>query len=179
VTQNIKFRMAEEALLFPSKPLFMVDRSWQRQMKKTSIGLSRNKVSRLPEVSINVINGPGLPFDTFGSEFVHGSPAAKREKTGRPKLLSMTEQPRIMNRKQRAATKAVSVSIGKFKDGRRKPEGSDSSTSPSPGPTSLNSLDSFNSSLTLYHTVPGSGSLLYSVIDPEVKRFENLLSYCQ
>src|SRR5882757_3597465 len=78
--------MAEEAVIFPSQPLFMVDRGWQRHQKRSKKSIPSGETdlqtSRVPEVTIRVMNGPANV--TAKSPFAEGDkkpPKGKRTKT--------------------------------------------------------------------------------------------------
>ncbi|KAI1616026.1 hypothetical protein EDD37DRAFT_103822 [Exophiala viscosa] len=161
--------MAEEEIIFPPRPLFMVDRGWQRSRKKTrsnprsirgdvqSIHVPERTVkatedsSAIETMSINR-NGPQNPQHNKtrplpGTNFLHYEPAETRKarhrkRIGRPK--EGNTRPAAMSDLPQAAT----------------------SVAPSGRTPASENLWTFGS------LVPGSATSLYTIIDPEATAFQ-------
>ena len=81
--------MAEQAVIFPDRPLFMVDRGWQRRKKKAGKDSHQQSYereldlqpSRVPEITIAVVQTPNSTrarsLSTTDQEEIRGQRQAK------------------------------------------------------------------------------------------------------
>ncbi|KIW82381.1 hypothetical protein Z517_05408 [Fonsecaea pedrosoi CBS 271.37] len=160
--------MAEEAVIFPSQSLFMVDRSWQRRKRVKKDIHSHELVlqpSRVPEVTIKVAQTPV----GAGSTSVHKSQAKGNAKES-GQIQFMTYKPKERTSKQNARSKKVRHT---GPAGEQTPDSD--ATAPIPPTTSVETRK--NVLLPTQLTLPGTATALYTVIDPEVSSFQEYMSY--
>ena len=163
--------MAEEAVIFPSQPLFMVDRSWQRRGRKVSPTKDTENSSRVPEVTITVLNG-GNKSRKEQSRLPISDPSSNPQPKN-VKVQFMNYQP---NERRRPRIKNPNVAA-KGRDGveqprkRRQNQNSAVQYADPAEPSEHLSI--------LSRAVPKSNSAVYAVIDSEVTAFERFLMYCE
>ncbi|KIX04814.1 uncharacterized protein Z518_05685 [Rhinocladiella mackenziei CBS 650.93] len=166
--------MAEEAVIFPSEPLFMIDRGWERRKKTTrrnspSRGI-RTQLARVPEVTITVAKGSSAAKST-STRRTRNSKTAKSSAEESTKLQFLNYEPSKEEKKQLSQQKKPrrlsDKKISKLQGPRSSPP-VDAGTEPQ---------ENRNLSPTLLKTMPGATAPLYNVIDPETKAFQSLLSY--
>lgn len=166
--------IGEEAVLFPPKPLFMVDRSWQRRGRKSSPSKVPEKPSRVPEVTITVLNGfktsqKGItrpananvnstpkPLQAANVQFLNYQPPTTCRRGGRNK----TKRPLKEDKNDGGGPSKSQRNSALVPDGGRFAE-----------------AESEHPSL-FTRSIPKSTSPVYTLIDPEVSTFEKFLVYC-
>lgn len=100
--------MAAEAVLFPPQPLFMVDRSWQRRGRKVSQSKDFENSSRVPEITITVLNGyKASQKRGQGPAIANGNATAKPTQVTNRQFLSY--QPQTIGKKDKRCRKKASV----------------------------------------------------------------------
>jgi len=152
----------------------MVDRSWQRRGRKNSPTKDFEHSSRVPEITITVLNGsktsqkrqprptgtksdlPSNPPQNAGVQFLNYQPP-KTGGRGRRNKKRQSFMSESNNTKEPSDGKQNSVLV---------PGGT--------GPADNSSSERF----VLTASVPTSTSPVYTVIDPEVSAFEKFLAYC-
>lgn len=163
--------MAEEAVIYPSQPLFIVDRGWQRQKNRSK---NRALVSegdiqpwRVPEVTINVVKGAA---HNSSSQRNDGMPATEAKHQAADRLTFMNYDPTKGNRKSKTVSKARNTS----KVSRRQKSSQTTRVASPIKPESVSLV-----SPTLTKPIPRTTSPMYSCLDPEVSDFQSFLSYCK
>ncbi|KIV78615.1 hypothetical protein PV11_06249 [Exophiala sideris] len=158
--------MAEEEIIFPSRPLFMVDRGWQRSRKKTRMSpRSRNDVQTIhvPEVTVSFTEDPADTKEMStkrkdphrparGIQFLHYE-AGSTKTTRRSKRRA---QPGVENKTPAVIEDSTQAATTFAPSGRT--------------PASEMSWD-------LGALIKGSTTALYSVIDPEAAAFQDFAGY--
>lgn len=162
--------MAEEAVIFPSQPLFMVDRGWQRHKKRSKKGAPFGEMnlqaSRVPEVTITVMKEPDDHTSTSSSRGNGNRKRAKSYKKKPVRLQFMSYEPPEKEKK------------GK---NRNKPAGGVKQESLSEVGLAINiqSRKLRIASPILKQSVSGALSPLYTLVDPEVDAFQTFVHYCR
>lgn len=166
--------MSEEAVLFPSKPLFMVDRSWQRRNRKNFPTKDFENSSRVPEITITVLNGS------------KASPKAKSKPTNAKSDVASKAPPsasaKFLNYRPPATgggggRKRKKRSFNQEADGAEESSNSKRNSSLAPG-CARPADDESEYPFFLTRSIPNSTSPVCTVIDPEVSAFEKFLAYC-
>jgi hypothetical protein len=167
--------MAEEAVIFPDQPLFMVDRGWQRRKKRAGKNSPRAvhereldlQPSRVPEVTITVAKGPGSTRSTSSPERKNDQTPAKGKAKQPAPIQFMNYEPPRPKRKQQHGPK-------------ERAQSRPSSTGKSLGDdTAMKPRDLPRDLFILKQSLRGTATALYSVIDPEVSSFQEFVSYCE
>jgi hypothetical protein len=166
--------MMGETIIFPSQPLFMVDRGWQRHCKKGSKNGRSQKMqgTRVPEISITVLHNRQAAEGSSIEAANHHKPASEKSKG--------PAQPQFVNHEATKRDKthlpehpAPAPRKGRRLVGKQRPlQESSLSSRRMPPRAGL-------SSQALNKVVTGTTSALYPVIDPEVSHFQDLLNYCE
>ncbi|KIW67789.1 hypothetical protein PV04_07017 [Phialophora macrospora] len=165
--------MAEEAVIFPDQPLFMVDRGWQRRKKRAAKNSPQAvhereldlQPSRVPEVTITVAKGPGSTRSTSPPERKKDHRLAKAQAKQHAPIQFMNYEPPTSKKKQqhgpggRAQTGTVHTGKSLYHDTAMKPK------------------DIPRDLFILKKSLPGTATALYSVIDPEVSSFQEFVGY--
>ncbi|KAJ9494205.1 hypothetical protein LTR99_003134 [Exophiala xenobiotica] len=154
-----------EAILFPSQPMFMVDRGWQRSRKKKRtkntlrIAESDAQINGVPEVTITIA------------------------KPRSAKSRSQTGVPDAQERNVKVQFRKYEPPLPKTKHVRRSAKQATAGNTMQPlGQTSTSTANTLHK-FDLRHPpvlssgMTGSSSLLYTVIDPEVSDFQRFISY--
>ncbi|EXJ59192.1 hypothetical protein A1O7_06624 [Cladophialophora yegresii CBS 114405] len=160
--------MAEEAVIFPDQPLFMVDRGWQRRKKRAGKDLPRAEYerelqlqpARVPEVTITVAKAPSSAGSTSQSTKENGLKPAKGTAAQPVHTQFMNYEPSLPKKKQqhgkkeRALPRTSSAGVQLCNDTTMGPRGTP------------------QGSLTLKQSLAGTSTALFSVLDPEVSSFQ-------
>ncbi|ETI21849.1 hypothetical protein G647_05918 [Cladophialophora carrionii CBS 160.54] len=165
--------MAEEAVIFPDQPLFMVDRGWQRRKKRAGKNspqavYERELVlqpSRVPEVTITVANRPGSATSTPPPDRENRQKPAKSDSKQPVHIQFMKYEPPPPKRKQQHGAKE------------RTQTGASSTGKPLCNETTMRSRGVSQDLFTLKPSLPGTATALYLVIDPEVSSFQEFVGY--
>ncbi|KAJ9607601.1 hypothetical protein H2200_007679 [Cladophialophora chaetospira] len=165
--------MAEEAVIFPDKPLFMVDRGWQRRKKRAVKTASQTiherelnlQPSRVPEVTITVAKGPGGTRSNSPPETKNHPVPIKSSHTQSVPIQFMNYEP-PKPKKQRQPGSRPCPRNGQAAT--HMPRKWAAATKPE-----ITREDLF----VLKQSLPGTATSLYSVIDPEVSSFQEFISY--
>lgn len=166
--------MAAEAVLFPPQPLFMVDRSWQRRGRKVSRSKDFENSSRVPEITITVLNGyKASQKRGQGPAIANGNATAKPTQVTNRQFLSY--QPQTIGKKDKRCRKKASVKQDIGRVGRP----SESSRSSALAPPAAHPAEEFSEHASLStRSISRSTSPVYTVLDPELGAFEKFLAYC-
>ncbi|KIW31663.1 uncharacterized protein PV07_03275 [Cladophialophora immunda] len=165
--------MAEEAVIFPSQPLFMVDRGWQRRKKKAKNDALFQELdlqtSRVPEVTIRVANGQAKTRSKSPPQARLGDTQAKVNPRESGQIQFMAYKP--SERKQRQPAKSKKTDQIK----RTEKQVADTKVKLHIPPTEL--AEARKDVSFLKQTLPGTATALYTVIDPEVSSFQKFMTY--
>ena len=170
--------MVEEAVIFPSAPLFMVDRGWQRQRKKGRKGPAlegaEDPRSRVPEVTI-MAKKPTPKTNEMPITLSSADDVNKRRLKRTLEFQFMSYEPHQPVKTQEGGNRHRVLSSGK--KSRVKQE----STLPDHRAPGNSSSSDFKTQISPVLGMPVSGSTfpVYAVIDPEVRAFQGLLNYCE
>ena len=171
--------MAEEAIIFPSAPLFMVDRGWQRHRKKgrkvSALERAEDPPSRVPEVTITVMKASAKTNGTR-TKSPSANDVEKRGPRKNVELQFMSYDPQPAEKTQEGRNRRKALSGGKKSSVKQESTPLDHSSAEG---SSIPSDDRLQLSPVLRKPVPGSTFPMYTVIDPEVSAFQSLLSYCE
>lgn len=166
--------MAAEAVLFPSQPLFMVDRSWQRRGRKISPSSREiENSSRVPEITITVLNG-NTTREKKGPAIANERTTSKPSKVTNIQFLSF--EPEAISRKDKRIKPTKSVK--KNKHGSRAPSESTRRSALVPAGSRSEGEEASDRSSLYTTSISRSTSPFYTVIDPEVSSFEKFIVYC-
>jgi hypothetical protein len=168
--------MAEEAVIFPDQPLFMVDRGWQRSKKKQGTHRTGRQIyeqqldlqpSRVPEVTITVAKGvkTARPKSTAA--------AARDFRQAQTKVIAQDFRPAHFMSYEPPRPKKGNQTIRQKASSQCK-EGESATNSTSASPEDIKRILS-----RFKQTLPGTATPLYSVLDPEVTSFQEFISYCE
>lgn len=169
--------MAEERIIFPARPLFIVDRGWQRSRKKAPT----NPRSIKDDVQTICVTGATSLRTENPSDFQLASPlmklkgSRKREHTNDPPLPTIQSLPydAAQMKETRSSKRTRHFAV----------ENKTSATVSDPSlaaPPVLPSNRTPASAIPLIFENPISGSAtpLYTVIDPEATAFQHFVGYC-
>ncbi len=172
--------MAEEAVIFPSAPLFMVDRGWQRQRRKGSKSAPSNYAekhsSRVPEVTILIMKSPSKAVGKKAEALSGPKPSAQSPKKNM-KLRFMTDEPAAGAKREPPRKKTQVILRSKNGSSRKRKPASNIRNLRSVDDEEL--IDQVQPSPTMTRTVSGTTLPLFNIIDPEVSGFQDLLNYCK
>lgn len=162
-------------MIFPDRPLFMVDRGWQRLQKRAG-KISAQAIherelvlqpSRVPEVTITVAKEPNSTRSTSSPESKNGRTKTKGNQKKSASVQFMNYEPPKAKKKSQYAAKDLARS--------RRPV-----TEPLPSSAALMERDDIrNTSFVFKQALPGTATAFYSIIDPEVSSFQDYVSYCE
>ncbi|EXJ71377.1 uncharacterized protein A1O5_05184 [Cladophialophora psammophila CBS 110553] len=165
--------MAGEAVIFPSQPLFMVDRGWQRRKKKLKNDALFQELdlqtSRVPEVTIKVAKGPAGARSASPPKVKNNETHAKGNPKVPGQIQFMAYKPSVKKRKQHVKSKTCDQDEGAGKEGEN--------THVKFPVCSTNSEEVRKDAIFPKRTLPGTATALYTVIDPEVSSFQQFMSY--
>ncbi|KIX94938.1 uncharacterized protein Z520_09248 [Fonsecaea multimorphosa CBS 102226] len=164
--------MFEEAVIFPSQPLFMVDRSWQRRKKVKNDAFSQEidlQSSRVPEVTIKVANGP--------AEMRQASPPRAKDTERQAK--AHAKEPNQVQFRAYNPSAGKQRHHGKSKKHEKQKEVVRETTD-ADNQSSIPSTKSVVARKDIFFpkwALPGTATALYAMIDPEVSSFQEFVSY--
>ncbi|OAP61004.1 hypothetical protein AYL99_06008 [Fonsecaea erecta] len=164
--------MAEEAVIFPSQPLFMVDRGWQRRKKVKNDGFSHEfdiQTSRVPEVTIKVANWSPKTRPRSPHEAKCTERQAKTSTKESSQVQFLAYKPPVVKQKQRGKSK-------KYEARKRTSDEITGAGDKLPIP-STKTVAAREDIFFPRQVLPGTATALYTVIDPEVRSFQEFMSY--
>ena len=173
-------------MIFPNRPLFMVDRGWQRRKKRAG-KLSPQDIhereldlqpSRVPEVTITVAKEPAKDRST-------SPPDKNNNKSTSPPDKQSKQIPIRSGQEQSAPIQFMEYEPPKPKQ--KQPRGSKARARngltakqrPSRTAALMDPEIMRENLFVLKQSLPGTATALYSVMDPEVSAFQDFISYCK
>lgn len=165
-----------EAVIFPARPLFMVDRSWQRHKKrakqKPELRLAGIQPSSVPEVSI--ILAKSRTDAEAASVYEEGKRSAPRRNQNEFSSLRFVEYDPSNAGNSLRQVREKKTAVNRDKKGKTRGK----ICRATPASNGHKPTGTTRSSPVLASHVPGTASPLYSVIDPEARPFQGFASYC-
>lgn len=169
--------MAEETILFPSAPLLLVDRSWQRRGKFAPTSKSHVGSSRVPDLTITKV--AATPTRSRKRLVAQGDLARPAKRHSRHTRLQFLEyKPPVSSKLNR--NKNASLDSAPEYHGHVTERVQESFLSPETAheSESVDLARSANRSPVFRSPLSNSTGALYAIIDSEVQTFQSYLGYC-
>lgn len=169
--------MAEETILFPSAPLLLVDRSWQRRGKFARTSKAYVGSSRVPDLTITKMAATATRSrkrSVAQGDFAH--PAKRQSRHTR--LQFFEYKPPVSSKVKR--NKNASLDSGPEYHGHGTERAQEPFLSPetSHESESVEMVHSAVQSPVFRSPLSNSTGALYAIIDSEVQTFQSYLGYC-